>query len=69
VCGFLRKALARQVGERTVQEGVSSDPARRERWSFTEITPVSFLWLGEVSFDGGTTWFLEQEMRGRRRGS
>ncbi len=58
--------LGRQVGERIVQEGVGSDPRRRERWSFTDITPDSFLWIGEVSFDGGATWVLEQEMRATR---
>lgn len=59
--------LGRRVGDRIVQEGVGSDHRRRERWSFTNITPDSFLWLGEVSFDDGTTWFLEQEMRALRR--
>ena len=50
-----------------MQEGIGSDHRRRERWSFTDITPDSFLWLGEVSFDDGITWFLEQEMRATRR--
>ncbi len=59
--------LGRQVGDRIVQEGYGVDPARRERWSFADITPDSFLWLGEVSFDDGVTWFLEQEMRVLRR--
>ncbi len=59
--------VGRQVGDRIVQEGNGSDPRRRERWSFTEIEPDSFLWVGEVSFDGGATWTLEQEMRARRR--
>jgi hypothetical protein len=59
--------LGRKVGDRIVQEGIAVDPARRERWSFVDITPVSFLWLGEVSFDNGMTWLLEQEMRAVRR--
>jgi len=59
--------LGRKVGDRIVQEGVGSDHRRRERWSFTDITQDSFLWLGEVSFDDGVTWFLEQEMRAIRR--
>ncbi len=59
--------LGRQVGDRIVQEGAGSDPDRLERWSFNNITPDSFLWLGEASFDKGQTWVLEQEMRGSRR--
>ncbi len=59
--------VGRKVGDRVVQEGAGSDPRRRERWSFTDIASGSFLWLGEVSFDDGTTWFLEQEMRANRR--
>jgi hypothetical protein len=58
--------LGRRVGDRIVQEGTGSDTRRRERWSFTDITSTSFLWLGEVSFDNGITWFLEQEMRAVR---
>lgn len=56
----------KQVGDRIVQEGAGSDPSRRERWSFTQIQPNSFLWLGEASFDAGATWTLEQEMRAVR---
>ncbi len=59
--------LGRQAGEDIVQEGSGSDPARLERWSFTAITPASFLWKGEVSLDNGETWTLEQEMRAMRR--
>lgn len=59
--------VGRKVGERIVAEGVGSDPRRRERWTFTDVTQHSFLWLGEVSFDEGVTWFLEQEMRATRR--
>jgi hypothetical protein len=59
--------IGRKVGERIVQEGSGSDHRRRERWSFTDITPDSFLWLGEVSLDDGLTWSLEQEMRATRR--
>ena len=58
--------IGRKVGNRIVQEGTGSDPRRRERWSFTDITPDSFSWLGEVSFDDGKTWLLEQEMRATR---
>jgi hypothetical protein len=59
--------LGRDAGDRIVQEGMGSDRRRRERWTFSEITAQSFLWLGEVSLDDGLTWFLEQEMRATRR--
>lgn len=58
--------LGRRIGDRIVQEGLGGDYLRRERWSFTEITPDSFIWLGEVSFDRGATWVLEQRMKAVR---
>jgi hypothetical protein len=58
--------VGRKIGDRIVQEGAGTDPSRRERWTFTDITTDSFVWLGEVSFDEGATWFLEQEMQARR---
>ena len=64
--GEFVRLLGRKIGDRIINEGSGTDQHRRERWSFTEITPDSFLWLGEVSFDSGATWFLEQEMRARR---
>jgi len=59
--------VGRKVGDRIVQEGRGSQPRRRLRWSFADIKPNSFRWLGEVSSDGGKTWRLEQEMQGQRR--
>jgi hypothetical protein len=59
--------IGRKLGDRIVQEGTGTDPQRRERWSFTEITPDSFVWLGEVSCDQGVTWTLEQQIRALRR--
>ena len=41
----------------------TSNPAR---WSFTEITPDSFHWIGEKSLDDGATWKKEIEMFARR---
>jgi hypothetical protein len=57
----------RKVGDRIVLEGVDFGKGPLRRWSFTDITPNSFRWLGEVSDDNGVTWFLEQEMQGMRR--
>ncbi len=59
--------VARAVGDRIVLEGAGTDPSRRVRWSFNEITDDSFLWRGEASLDEGETWMLEQEIRARRR--
>ena len=36
------------------------------RWSFTDITPDTFHWLGERSRDGGTSWQLQAEFFARR---
>jgi hypothetical protein len=57
--------IGRPVAEEIVCETTDGRP--RRRWTFTAITPNSFHWLGEISADGGATWFLEQEMRGLRR--
>jgi len=59
--------VGRAVGDRIVQEVEGPGPGRLERWSFNQITPRTFIWLGEVSCDGGLSWFVEQEMRARRR--
>ncbi|WP_426670099.1 hypothetical protein ACPPVU_02410 [Mucilaginibacter sp. McL0603] len=31
------------------------------RWTFSDITPASFYWLGEASPDGGATWTTQTE--------
>jgi hypothetical protein len=38
----------RKVGDRIVLEGVDFGKGPLRRWSFTDITPNSFTWLGEV---------------------
>jgi hypothetical protein len=64
--GVSNHLVARQRGEDIVQEGTDGDGSRI-RWSFTEITPSSFHWRGEISRDGGQTWLLQAEFFGRRR--
>lgn len=66
--GEFAHLLGRKMGERIVQLGIGKEAHQRLRWTFTDITPNSFLWLGEVSNDEGATWTLEQEMRATRRG-
>ncbi|GLV55136.1 hypothetical protein KDH_19830 [Dictyobacter sp. S3.2.2.5] len=36
------------------------------RWRFVDITSESFTWLGEVSWDKGSTWTLETQMHASR---
>jgi hypothetical protein len=59
------RQIGRARGDDIVQEGVA-DSGAAVRWSFTEITPDSFHWLGERSLDGGTTWRLQVEFFARR---
>jgi hypothetical protein len=65
----LRQVYTRQIGRARgndiVQDG-KDDGGTPLRWSFTEITPHSFHWLGERSPDGGATWQLQVEMFARR---
>ena len=66
--GEFANLVGRRREDRIVQEGRGLEPGRLLRWSFTEITPHSFVWLGEASVDGGATWSLEQEMKATRTG-
>ena len=65
----LRQYYARQIGRARgkdiVQEGSNNEGAA-VRWSFTDITPNSFRWLGERSPDRGATWQLQSEFLARR---
>ena len=60
--------IGRQQGSDIVQEGSVPSPndSVRSRWSFTEITPRSFHWKGEISADKGVTWKLLVEVFARR---
>ena len=53
-------------GNRIVLTGADTDGSRI-RWSFNDIGPDSFVWRGEKSRDGGTSWTLEEEHHMRRR--
>jgi hypothetical protein len=59
-----RYQIGRQKGEDIVQEG-TTESGTLSRWSFTEIAPGSFRWLGESSTDG-EAWRLVVEVRARR---
>jgi hypothetical protein len=62
---YFRQQIGRQVGDDIVQLGeIESDG--QSRWSFTKITPDSFHWLAEASFDKGSSWRLFVEVLARR---
>jgi len=63
-----RRQIGRARGRDIVQEG-TDEAGNRVRWSFTEITPASFRWLGETSPDDGAAWRLVVEFRARRVGA
>jgi hypothetical protein len=62
---YYTRQIGRARGRDIVQEGRIEDGAVI-RWSFTEITPDSFRWLGERSLDDGATWQIQAEFRARR---
>lgn len=60
-----RQQIGRRQGVDVVQEGTTESGAL-SRWSFTEITPLSFHWKGEASLDKGASWRLPVEVFARR---
>ena len=65
---FYRRQIGRARGKDIVQDG-RDDEGNPVRWSFVEVTPNSFRWLGERSLDGGASWQLQAEFLARRVGS
>jgi hypothetical protein len=65
VTGAFNRLVGRRAGDDIVQEG-RDDNGAFIRWSFREITPRSFHWLGEDSKDDGKTWHLAVEFFARR---
>jgi hypothetical protein len=59
--------IGRKSGSDIVQLGTRPD-GTKTRWSFTEITPDSFHWLGEALQPDGKSWRLEGEFRAERVG-
>jgi hypothetical protein len=57
--------IGRGRGDDIVQLGTRPD-GRPIRWSFSEITPNSFRWRGEISDDEGVSWRLNVEFYARR---
>ena len=67
VTQFYAQQIGRREGADIVQIGDLPNGARM-RWSFTEIRPDSFHWIGDVSNDGGATWTVQVEIFARRVG-
>jgi hypothetical protein len=57
--------IGRGQGDDIVQLGTRPD-GKPIRWSFSEITPSSFRWRGEISDDDGASWRLNVEFLARR---
>jgi hypothetical protein len=62
---YYTRQIGRVQGDDIVQEGHDS-AGTAVRWSFTEIEPTSFRWIGERSTDGGATWRKQVEFFARR---
>ena len=65
----LRQFYCRQIGRaqgRDIVQLGKNDAGDTLRWSFTDIAPDSFLWIGERSSDEGKTWRRQAEYRAAR---
>jgi hypothetical protein len=65
VTGYRDELIGRWSGQDIIQVGRHAD-GTPIRWIFTEITPDSFRWTGEVLQSDGKTWKLEDEFRATR---
>ncbi|HZP88890.1 MAG TPA: hypothetical protein VFB54_18915 [Burkholderiales bacterium] len=65
---YYSRQIGRAQGKDIVQIG-KNDAGKTTRWSFRDIAPDAFRWLGEVSGDDGRSWALEAEFRARRVGA
>lgn len=66
VTGHREEQIGRWSGKDVVQVGARAN-GTPTRWTYTEIRPDSFHWLGEALQPDGKTWKLEGEFRARRR--
>jgi len=65
VTGWRDELIGRRVGNKIVQIGTHPD-GTPIRWIFSEITPDSFRWIGEVLEADSTSWKIQGEFRARR---
>jgi hypothetical protein len=66
VTGHRQEQIGRWSGKDIIQIGARQD-GTPTRWTFTEITPDSFLWRGEALQADGSTWKLEGQFRATRK--
>jgi hypothetical protein len=65
VTGHRAEQIGRWSGRDIVQIGTSSN-GTPTRWRFMEITPDSFLWIGEALEADGKTWKREGQFHAER---
>lgn len=65
VTGHREEQIGRWSGKDVVQVGARPD-GTPTRWTFTEITPDTFHWIGESLMADGETWMLEGEFLAKR---
>jgi hypothetical protein len=65
VRGHHEDQIGRRNGTDIVQLGTRAD-GTQTRWTFTEITPDSFHWIGDARQPDGETWTREAEFRATR---
>jgi hypothetical protein len=61
----VRRFIGRLDGSGIVLLSDEDDP--QLRWRFTDVERDSFLWIGELSRDGGASWQHDETMRLTRR--
>lgn len=62
---YYSRQVGRRRGDDIVQEGVDADGSS-VRWTFTDMKPDAFHWIGERSSDGGKSWRTEVDFFVRR---
>ena len=63
---YVVSAEGRREGSDIVFHGTDADGLPL-RWTFSDITPTSFHWVGEKSHDNGKTWIVEEDHHMKRR--
>lgn len=62
---FMSRQIGRASNGAIIQEG-KTETGQILRWSFTEIQPNAFHWLGEISMDEGKSWRKQVDVFARR---